>query len=494
MFNIAIGSVMHESNSFSPIKTELKDFRDDQFLMDKAVFDYHRGKSTEIGGMLEVLGKNGQNPHPTLSAIAIPSGPVTEEAFAAISGKLLEKLEKIQSPDGILLALHGGMGTESIPDAEAFLLRRIRESAGPKTLIGVTLDHHANISKDMLENSDFIIGYRTHPHVDQKDVGAKAAEIMLSFLEKKIRPVMKMAKLPLLLPGESSPVPREKLLKKLEEIEKIKGVVSASFFIGFPFADINDVGACAVAVTDGNEKLAEDSADTLAALIWEQREKFTLPVVSLDEAIARAEKAGNGPAVFVDMGDCSYAGAAGDVTYFARALLEKGVKNAVVAAIIDSEAVDKCIKAGPGAEITLSIGGKLDTVNSKPLEVKGTVRLISDGRYSGRDFYLVKTEVDIGTAAVFNVRGIDIILVTRRMTTYDPALLCSLGIEPEEKKIVVLKGGMLNSITYRDIAKEIIPFKSPGFACWNFPELRYKRIPRPIYPIDKNTTWKESEA
>ncbi|MFA7184486.1 MAG: M81 family metallopeptidase, partial [Victivallales bacterium] len=278
MFNIAIGSVMHESNTFSPITTNLEDFKQDQLLMGKAVFDYHRGKSTEIGGMLEALEKRGVSPKPLISAVAIPSGPVSSETFDFILEKLETDLKKLDNPDGLLLALHGGMSTETIGDTEGFLLRRVRKITGPRTLIGVTLDHHANLSKAMVETADFIIGYKTHPHVDQYDIGVKAAETLLFFLENRRRPTMKLVKLPLLLPGESSPVPRAKLLRLVEKLEKTAGVMSASFFIGFPFADHEDVGASAIAVTDGDAELAKSAAEKLAQLIWDLRAEFTLPV------------------------------------------------------------------------------------------------------------------------------------------------------------------------------------------------------------------------
>jgi len=482
---IALGSIMHESNTFSPLKTSLDDFRQQQLLFDEDVIQHHRARRTELGGMLEAAEVLNMQPAGTISATAVPSGPITAKTFSFFEENLTEKIKQQGPLDGVLLALHGSTVAETVDDVEGRLLERIRDIVGADVPIGLTLDHHANVTEKMVGNADFMIGYRTHPHVDQHDIGKKAAEILALLIRSNVKPVTVMKKLPMLLPGESSPVPRQRLVEKVNEIEADHGVLTASFFIGFPFADIDEVGPCSLVVAKDDESLAASRADELARLMWDMRDRFFLPTVSVEQAIQELPDTWAAPEIFVDMGDCSYAGAAGDVPFFLDALLRHGVEDAVIAAVLDKDAVDRCIQAGVGATLTLEIGGKLDRINGTPVRADGTVQFISDGKYRGRDFYLSEIDVDIGPAVVFNTRGIDVILVTRRITTYDPALLRSMNIEPSNKRVIVLKGGLLNQVTYGKIAGRIRPFNSPGFANWDFSKKTYKKIPRPVYPLDR---------
>ncbi|TKJ42907.1 hypothetical protein CEE35_09320 [Candidatus Aerophobetes bacterium Ae_b3b] len=483
---VVLGSIWHESNTFSPTKTDLKCFKENQLLFDNDILDYHRGrKNTEIGGILEVA----ENKHieiiPTVSASAIPSGPVTTAAFKFLEQNLLERIQKAkQQIDGVLLVLHGAMVTEDLDDPEGYLLHRIREIVGSSIPIGVTLDHHANVSRQMVENADFLIGYRTHPHVDQSEVGQQAAKVMSFLIENEVKPVMRMRKLPALFPGESSPKPRAKLVQRIEELERREEILSASFFIGYSLADIKEVGPCAIVVTRKDKQLAEFEADRFAQLMWKLRNEFALETVSIDEGIEQALGTSGGPILFVDTGDCFWAGGGGDVPFFLQSFLKKGVKNAVIAVIVDLEAVNKCIRTGVGKRLTVTVGGKLDQVNAKPITVTGTARVISNGKYWGKDFQFTEKEIDMGPAIVLDVNGIGVVIVSKRTSIHDPAMLRSLNIEPKDKKIIVLKDGLLNLVTYKSIAKETIFFNSPGFANWDYCKRSYQKILRPIFPLD----------
>src|SRR5439155_20193848 len=121
--------------------------------------------------------------------------------------------------------------------------------------------------------------------------------------------------------------------------------------------------------------LAHREAARLARQVWEQREAFRPDVetASPDEAIAQALAAHESPIFISDSGDNVTAGGAGDIPLFVQRFLAAGAPDAVVAGLADAAAVEQCVKAGTGSRITLSIGGKLDTVHSQPLEVTGTV-------------------------------------------------------------------------------------------------------------------------
>lgn len=485
---LAVGSIWHESNTFSPIKTDLKSFSESQLLFDDDILDYHREKNTEIGGILEVAESEYIEIIPTISAAAIPSGPVTTPTFEFLEQNLLERIQRIKRQiDGILLVLHGAMVTEDLDDPEGCLIHRIRQIVGQRIPIGITLDHHANVSRQMVENADFLIAYRTHPHVDQGEVGQKAAKLINFLIENKVKPVMKMKKLPALFPGETSPEPRTKLVQTIKELEKKKEILSASFFIGYSLADVKEVGPCTIVIAIKDKQLAEFEANRFAQLMWDLRDEFALRTCTIDEGIDQAFATSDGPILFVDTGDCFWAGGGGDVPFFLDSFIKRKVENAVIAVIVDSEVVNKCIQAGVGKKLTVSIGGKLDQINAKPVVVTGTVKVISQGKYWGKDFQLTEKKIDMGPTVVLDVNGIEVIIVSKRTSIHDPAMLRSLNIEPKNRKIIVLKDGLLNLVTYKSVARKTMFFNSPGFANWDYCKKSYKKIPRPIFPLDPLT-------
>jgi len=493
---VAVGSIYHESNTFSPIKTDLKCFQEYELLLDQDILNYHREKNSELKGALEVAESQGIELVPTISASAIPSGPITTVAFKFLEQNLLERIQKTkQQLEGILLFLHGAMVTEDLDDPEGYLLRKIREIMGNAIPVGVTLDHHANVSRDMVKYADFLIGYRTHPHIDQSKIGQQAAHLMSFLMKNKIKPVMCMRKLPMLLPGESSPKPRARLVRRIEKLERKEEILSASFFIGYSLADIKEVGSSVLVIAKKDEQLAQFETDRFAQLMWDMRHEFTLDTLTIDQGIDQALTLSGKPILFVDTGDCFWAGGAGDVPFFLQSFMKRRVKNAVIAGIVDPEAVDECIKAGVDKSLTVKIGGKIDQINAKPLTVTGTVKVISQGKYWGQSFQFTEREINMGPTVVFEVDGIEIILISQSASIHDPAMLRSLHIEPKEKKIIVLKDGLLNLIAYKSVAWKTLFFNSPGFANWDYSKRSYKKIPRPIFPLDdlKLSSWRTNQ-
>ncbi len=474
---------MHESNTFCQVKTGLSSFQEVQLFRGRHIMDYHMDRRTEIGGMLRVLNNKDIEIIPTISANALPSGKVTSEAFKFFKKELIKNIKRTKV-DGILLVLHGAMVTEKIDDPEGNLLEEINNIIGKNTYIGVTLDMHANISDLMVKNAHFLIGYRTHPHIDQWEVGRKAANIMVSLIKEQIHPTMAMKKLPMILPAETCLEPRSMLLKKIDTLEKNDEIISVSFFIGYPWADVNIIGPSVVVVTKNNLQLAQKKADEVSNLFWRLKEKFPLKTVSVDDAIDHALDIKGGPIVFCDMGDSLFAGASGDVNTILITLIRREINNVALAAIIDPEVVQKAIKIGEGQKTILEIGGKLDQLNSSPLKVSGNIKLIVERSYFREDSTLSGYESNMGRLVVFKVSGIEIVLAERRGKVYSPTFLRNLGIEPEKKKIIVIKDGIGPVLTYRSIAKKIIFVNTPGWSTRDFKSLKYNYVPRPIFPFD----------
>jgi len=480
---MVVGSIMHESNCFSPVHANLEAFRECELLFGRDLVEHHANRRTEVGGILQVGQQRGIEIVPTISAKAMPSGPVAAEAFDFVKTRLLEGVKTAGRVDAVMLVLHGAMLTPECDDPEGLILQEARELVGPEVPVGLTLDHHANITALTAENADFIISYRTHPHTDQFQVGQQAADLMWRVVAQGLRPAMRIKKVPMLLCQESSPRPRSHLVKRIKQLENKDPVLSASFCIGYPFADIEEVGPCALVVTDNDEHLAEHEAADFANLMWSLRETFAPAVPAIEEAIKEALNSEGGPYVFCDVGDCLMAGGAGDGTAFLTALLEKRVRNACLV-LVDPEAVEQCITAGVGCQITIALGGKIDRTNCQPVTVNARVSLISDGLYRGRGYDLSERQISMGQTAVLRIDHVDVVVTQKRCPVHDPALFRSLGIEPAGKKIVVVKDAFYTTMTYKAIAEKIIFFNSPGLCNWDFEPSRYRRIRRPIYPFD----------
>ena len=410
---------------------------------------------------------------------------VTRKAYEAMRETLLGSVRAAGAIDGLCLSLHGSMqvadctSPEEIGDAESDLLSKMRALVGPRVPIVVALDLHANVTAAMVEQADALVAYRTAPHVDSFDTGQRAAELLLWSLRENRRPTMAFTKLPFLLSGEQSETgaePMACMIQLLRETDSQPAVLSSSFALGFPWADVYDNGVSAIVVTDGDRALAQREADRLAEAFWEQRAEFDFRVEAypVDEAIEVALAASESTVFLSDSGDNPTAGGTTDIPLVVERLLARGASDAVVAAICDPAAVEACMAAGVGQRVTLSIGGKMDIRHGQPLEVVGRVRLLADA--------------ESGPMAVLGVEGVDVVLSSRRVAVTEPAFLRRLGIEPLERKIVVLKIGYLFA-PFQAIAPRSILILSPGCTNCDLTQLEYERVKRPIYPLDSDTSW-----
>lgn len=485
---IIVGSIMHESNTFSNEKTNLVSFEKAELLFGEQIITHHTNKRTEMGGILQVLKSKGVEILPTVSAAACPCGVITRETFEFLKAKLIMDIVKAKNIDGILLVLHGASVVEKLDDPEGNLLQEVREIVRKNVFIGVTLDMHANVSHSMVRNADFLIGYRTHPHTDQSKTGQRAADIMLSLIEERIPTTMIMKKLPMILPAVNFEGPRDKLIEKIDELENTEGIICASFFIGYPYADVPISGASVLVVAKNNLELARKGANELASLFWKLRNELPVSPVPVDNAIREALNIEGGPVVFMDAGETLFGGAPGDVNTLLSAMIARKIENVALAAIIDPESVQRAIEIGQGKEAILEIGGKLDRVHSKPLKLKGKLKVITDKQIPAEDSVLSGYDIyasDMGTLVVFETNNnVEVVLAEGVGKVHEPAFLRNLGIQPEEKKIIIIKESILPQITYKDIAKKAILVDSPGWCSQNLRSLKYNRIPRPIFPLD----------
>jgi microcystin degradation protein MlrC len=481
---VIIGMMMHETNTFSTVKTTLKDF-DPRY--DQELVRAYKGTRSGIGGFLDVLERRGAVIIPTIGAGATPSGPLRNKDYHTIVNTMIKVITESGNVDGVLLALHGAMIAEDVPDAEGTLLKRVREVVGPKVPIIITLDLHGLISKLMVDNCDAIFGYDTNPHIDMYERGVEAAETIIKTIKGEVKPVVAFKKLPMLPPTinqRTTEGPMVKLLKKARRYEESDKVLNVCIFPAFPYADVERVGSAVVAVTDADRELAQRISNELGEAMFNRREEFLKPLTSIEDAVNRAIAAPEGPIILADVADNPGGGSPGDGTEILRELIKREAKNVGVAIIKDPEAVAKAIEVGVLGQLDMRIGAKTDYLHGEPVRVKGTVRTITDGRFIHKSG-AVGVAVDVGRTAVIDINGIEVILTERSHAPNDPEIYRRNGIEPRDKKILLLKSRGHFRAAYEPFSKEVIEVDGPGLTSPNLKRFTYRNIPHPIWPFDK---------
>lgn len=482
---IAIASLHQESNTFSPVRTRYEDFDP---LFGAAVLERHRGKLTETGGILEVLENAGRSVVPIGAAWAITANRAVRADFTRLIDEFCARLEAAGKLDAIAFDMHGSMTAEGEDDVEGYVLERFRRIVGTEIPIVVTLDLHANVTAAMMRHATALVGYHTYPHVDMYETGAKAARLLLGILDGRIQPAMRWRKIPLIVNAEnsqSSSGPFGALIGKAKEWEAAGKAEAVSVFPVQPWMDIPEMGSSVVVVTNGDEQAADRRAAKLAARFWNTRRKFEVKLTPPKEAIAKALAIDGGPVVLAESSDSTGSGSPGDSTGVLKHLVRAPLTGPAAIFLVDPEAVAKLKAAGVGATVKLKLGGRFDTKNSKAVEVTGRVRLLSDGRWTARARgYNTGIETSMGDTVVFEVGQVRILIAERSAMTVDPELFRSHGIDPAWCKIVVVKSPNGFRAAYEPIARKIFVVDTPGVSSANLGSFRWKRITRPIYPLD----------
>ncbi len=484
--NIAIASILQESNTFSPVATYYEDFNP---VFGAAALRRHAGKLTEMGGFIEILRAEGAEIRPVCAAWAITANRTVRADFERlVTG--FEKNLKAARPEALLLAMHGAQTAEGEDDVEGYVLQRARAVLGPDVPIVMTLDLHANVTRRMVELATAIVGYHTYPHVDMFEVGQKAARLLVRIVRGDVQPRMALRKLPLIIQAEKSQTssgPMAALVKQAEKWEKSGAAEAVSIFPVQPWMDIDEMGCAVVAVTNGDARAAQRQADTLGRRLWDTKEEYEAELTPVPEAIARALEMEGGPVVLSESSDSTGSGSPGDSTGVLKHLLKAKLTGPAAIFLVDPAAVATAVAAGIGATVSMKVGGMFDTKNSKPVAVKGVVKMISDGRWVARARgYNTGITTCMGRTVVLEAGQVFLLIAERSSMTVDPELFRSHGIDPVYCKIVVVKSPNGFRAAYAPIAKAMFVVDTPGVSTANLRTLPFRRVPRPIYPLDRD--------
>ncbi len=473
---IVVGGISHETNVFSTVPTDLTKWRIHEGT---ELLEFYKGTKAAIGAFIDVAREEKVELIPTLFAGASPSGIIPKQVFDFLLGRLLDMIRAAGRIDGVLLSLHGGGFTEEYPDLEGEVLQEVREIVGSEVPIGSVHDFHSNITEKWLDNANVIVGYDTYPHIDGYERALEMARLITDTIRKKINPTMAYAKpnmIPTLQAQFTGRHPFKTILDRVYEIERESKVLVVWAAGGFPWSDFPDAGMGIIAITENDLELAKEKAKEVSDLAWSLRGDFRVKPIPVRDAIAEAMRADQGLYVLVDIGDNPGGGSPCDGTIMLKALLEMGAKNTVLAVLRDIEAVSKAIEIGVGNEVTMIIGGKTDKFHGEPIEVTGRVRIISDGKFFPKGPMGRGLETNLGRTVILNCNGVDLILTERRVQPTDLQLYRSLGIEPTERKILVVKSSVHYRAVHMPIAKKIIEVDSSGITSPRLAGLPFKNL------------------
>lgn len=483
---VAIASIMQESNTFSPVSTSYGDFAP---VFGREVCNKHRGKLTEMGGFLAVLEEQKVHAEPICAGWAITAGRMLSKDFERLASQFVDHLARAKGVDALLLSMHGAQTAEGIDDAEGRFIELARETLGPNVPIVVTLDLHANVTQRMVELSSGVFGYRTYPHVDMYEIGSQAAEWVLRILRGEVDPIVTHRKLPLIVPAENMQTtsgPMHALQQMARRYEGNKLVDAVSIFGVQPWLDIEEMG-CSVVVTGSDDRpVLDDIARDMARMFWDCRRKFDVRLTKPEKAIRQALKNPAGPVVLAESSDSTGSGSPGDSTGVLKHLVRAKLKEPACIFLVDPKAVAAASKAGIGATLKMRIGAGYDRKHSKPVSVTAQVRMLSDGRWTPRaPGYNPGIEQSMGRAAVLQVGQVSILTAERSTMTVDPELFRSHGLDPAFMKIVVVKSPNGFRSAYESMAADMIIVDTPGVSTANLSTLPYRRVSRPIVPLDQ---------
>jgi microcystin degradation protein MlrC len=473
MTRIAVAGFQHETNTFAPFPTTIELFEQrggwPELVRGAALFKRFEGLNIPLSGFMGVCT---HEIVPILWAGAEPGGYVDQSVFDSIVSEIVEGVQSAQ-PDALYLDLHGAMVTRTHPDAEAEILRRVRAVVGDDFPIAVSLDLHGNMSRAFFDLSTVVTVYRTYPHVDMADTGARAAHLLDAALQGPVVGAFRQGDYLIPITAQSTEyAPAQSIYAALEA----QPGLSCDMTMGFPPADIPDVGPVIFAYARTQEQ-ADAAADAIAGMLAAAEPNFDDRLMTAAEAVAHAMSAPKGPVVIADVQDNPGAGGTMDTTCLIRALVEGGAEDAVLSMLLDPAAAQAAHAAGQGAKIDLTLGGGFDAY-SEPYACTCEVEALSDGRFRFTGPMFGGSDADLGLVASLRIKGsgLTVVVGSKRAQNADQEMFRVVGIEPADHKIVCVKSAVHFIADYKRVAAEIIFAETPGANPCNLEAVPYTQL------------------
>lgn len=485
---VGILALQHESNTFIQTATTLADFEYDVLATGDAIYLIFKDSAHEIGGFFAGLAETDLEAVPIFVARALPGGTITAETVTTLVSQMLEALRQAGPLDGLLVAPHGAGVSENERDLDGYWLSLVRQEVGSETPIVCTLDAHANVSQAMIDACDATIVYRTNPHIDQKDRGIEAARLMQRILSGEVKPTQAACFVPVAINIErqhTSSEPCASLYTQADAMLSEPDVLSNSVILGFPYADVSEMGSGFIVVTDNDPARAQQLANQLGETLVTRREEFVAHLVGIEAALDQTETI-EGPICFLDMGDNIGGGSPADGTTILHAIQQRqGPKS--FTCLFDPEAAQAAIAAGVGATIPqLAMGGKTDDLHGAPLVADVTVVSLHDGHFTESEVrHGGKTEFHMGPTAVLQTDfGLTIMVNSHRTPPFSLGQLTSCGIKPADYQILIAKGVQAPLAAYKPVCPNLIRVNTPGVTSADMEQFTYHHRRQPLFPFE----------
>ncbi len=495
---IGLIGLLHESNTFLERPTGLAEFEQQALLTGDAIRAAFAEAHHEIGGFLAGIDEAARHTRepvelvPIFVARAFPSGTIAADAWDELLRRMFAALDAAGALDGVLVAPHGATVSERFPDADGHWLNELRRRVGAETPIVGTIDPHANLSPAMVSACDALVAYRTNPHLDQRARGIEAAWLLFRTLRGEIRPRMHAVFPPLAINIERQLTddPHWRPVYELADRQlEHPRILSNSIVFGFPYADVAEMGSSVIAIADGDAELARSAAEELASELWKRREDFVGQLLDVDAALDRC--AGfSGSVCLLDMGDNVGGGSAADGTVLAQTLHDRRLGPAFVC-LYDPEAVAQAERAGAGATLELSVGGKTDKLHGPPLRAEFHVVSLQAGRFrEPQPRHGGIAEFDQGRTAILETgTGLTVMLTSRRMVPFSLEQLRSCGLKPDAFRLMVAKGVNAPVAAYREVCRHFLRVDTPGSTRADMTRLPFRHRRKPMHPFELDVAW-----
>ncbi len=483
---IGLLGIYHESNTFLSQPTTLQDFENGHLFSGDRIIREYQDAHHEIGGILEVLRDQRLEIVPLLYAEATPGGRIDTETAEVLLSMVDTALDEALPLDGLMVVPHGAAVSELWDDFDGYWLSRVRTRIGDVPVIG-TLDPHANVSHMMVEATDALIAYKTNPHIDQRETGRQAARLMVETLMENIKPVQRLLMSQVAISIEqqyTSAQPCLDLYRLAGRLSLKPGVLSVSIMLGFPYADVYEMGTTFLVVSDHDPLLAEHVLEQLNEYIIDHHTDFLGAKITVEAALDRVSQLPK-PVLFLDMGDNVGGGGPGDSTFILHAIESRKVWRSFIC-IQDPLTVQELVHCAPGEYRSVSIGAKSDNRHGEPLMVTVRVKALVDGKFTEREVrHGGQMSFDMGpTAIVETPNQTTIMLTSRRTVPFSSQQLLHYQIIPSDFDIVVAKGVQAPVAAYGPVCPSVIRVNTAGVTTADMRQLKYEKRRKPLFPFE----------
>ncbi|WP_158606761.1 M81 family metallopeptidase [Paenibacillus ginsengarvi] len=488
--NIIIGGLLQESNTFSEASSAMRDFEQYYFRTGSQLLEPQKAEN-ELAGFIKAAADHPEMTLlPTVFAQAVSSGKIPRRTFDELKRLLAERLAGLPACDGVLFTLHGAWVAEDNDDADGEIVELLRLHVGPDVPIVITLDSHANVTRKLVETVDGIVGYRTFPHTDYVPTGYRAAELLRRIVRGEAKPHIRLCKVPMIVPAERHETARGPMAELWEEAlagEREGRCAMTSLFLVQPWLDIAEMG-CSVVVMDDDPAKAEEEAGRLAASMWSKRKQFDIRLYGVEEMVVMLEeqRGRGGPVVVSDSADSPGAGSPGDSNFVLRELLRLKTHHRwnCLLSIVDPGAARAAAEAGEGRTVRLQVGHSVSRAYGEPLAIEGVVAKVGSGKFRFGGGTVAGLEANMGRCAVVQIGTVSVLLMENATFTGDPAMYRSVGLEPADADLVLVKSAAQFRAEYELLTDRIYILDTPGASTANLTGLPFRHIPRPMYPFD----------